>query len=604
LAPSDRRTDMQLYWRLVRDARSYWPHIAALLAVDLLATPIALLAPVPLKVAVDSVIGTDPLPGFLNPIVPGFLGGSQQGLLAFAAALLVVIALISHLRSLGSSVLRTYAGEKLVLAFRGRLFRHAQRLSLTYHDSAGTADSIYRIQYDASAIQNVAVEGVIPFITAGFTLAGMVYVTARLDWTLAAVALSVSPVLVILTAVYRRRLRTQWRQVKKLESRALRVIQESLTSLRVVKAFGQEDREQERFLDRYGEGVSARIRVLLADGAFSMAVGLTIAAGTAAILYLGVRHVLAGVLTLGTLLLIMAYVAQLYGPLRTIGSKVTSLQRGLAAAERAYGLLDHAPDVRELTDARAVDRAIGAISFSSVTFAYEPGYTVVEDLTFDVPVGARVGVAGRTGAGKSTIMGLLTRFFDPTVGSILLDGVDLRDYKLRDLRNQYAIVLQDTVLFSTSVAENIAYAKPEATPAEIESAAVAANAHEFILDLPDGYGTLVGERGMRLSGGERQRIALARAFVKDAPILILDEPTSSVDMGTEAAIIDAMERLMKGRTTFMVAHRLSTLENCDVLLIIEEGTGRLITDGVNKELAKARGSLDRNSTMSAGADGA
>jgi ATP-binding cassette subfamily B protein len=273
----------------------------------------------------------------------------------------------------------------------------------------------------------------------------------------------------------------------------------------------------------------------------------------------------------------MGYLAQLYLPVQVISKSITSMQSALAGAERAFALLDEVPDVAERPDGRPLGRAAGAVSFRAVSFAYDGGAPVLRDVTFEVPPGTRLGIAGETGAGKTTLIGLLARFYDPTAGQILLDGIDLRDYRLADLRQQFGIVLQDTVLFSTTVAENIAYARPQATEAEIIEAAKAANAHDFILGLPDGYQTVVGERGMRLSGGERQRIALARAFLKDAPILILDEPTSSLDERTEAGVMEAMERLMRGRTTFMIAHRLTTLANCEVRLEIEDGRVRQVT---------------------------
>ena len=564
-------TDFALYRRLLRQARPYWTHIGGIFLLSLLSSPLALLTPLPLKIAVDSVIGSHPLPGFLDALLPATVSHSDFAVLALATGLLVAITLLSQLQELTSSVLRTYTGEKLVLDFRAQLFRHIQRLSLTYADSKGTSDSTYRIQYDAPAIQYVAIDGVIPFIAAGFTIAGMIAVTARVDWQLALIALVISPALFLVTWVYRERLRTGSREVKKLESSALSLVQEVLAAIRVVKAFGQEDREQERFVRRSSEGMWARIRMTFVEGGYGLLVGLITAVGTSAVLLIGVRHVQSGVLTLGDLLLVMSYVSQLYAPLKTMSRKAASLQSNLAGAERAFALLDEAPDVLERPKARPITRAAGALAFRDVCFAYEQDRAILHDLSFDIPAGACVGITGTTGAGKTTLVSLLTRFYDPTAGEILLDGVDLRDYNLADLRNQFAIVLQEPVLFSTSIAENIAYARPGASERDIIAAASAAGAHEFIARLPQGYKTLVGERGMRISGGERQRIALARAFLKDAPILILDEPTSSVDMRTEAAITEAMERLMHGRTTFMIAHRLSTLAICDVLMKIEDG---------------------------------
>ncbi len=563
-------SDMALFRRLLRQARPHWLFILFIFLLDLLATPLALLTPVPLAVAVDSVLGDKPLPGLIGALMPADTLSSQT-VLILAAALLVAIALLSQLQSLGSSLLRTVTGERLTLDFRSRLFRHVQRLSLAYHDSHGTSDSLYRIQYDTSAVQYVAIDGVIPFITASVMLFSMLYLILQIDWQLGLVAVAISPMLFWITRLYRRNLREQSRQVKRTESRALSVVQEVLTSLRVVKAFGQEDREQERFVRRSTEGLRARIRYSLAEGGLGLLLGMTTAIGTAAVLYIGVVHVQSGLLSLGSLLLVMGYLSQLYSPLQTISRKIARFQTHLASAERAFALLDEAPDVAERPGARPIVRATGRVAFEDVSFAYTGVQPVLSHVSFEIAPGTRVGVAGRTGAGKTTLVSLLTRFYDPSAGRILLDDVDLRDYRVADLRNQFAIVLQEPVLFSTSIAENIAYARPGASQGEIEGATEAANAHDFIASLPEGYDTQVGERGMMLSGGERQRIALARAFLKDAPILIMDEPTSSVDMQTEHGILEAMERLMRGRTTFMIAHRLTTLEGCDLLLVIEDG---------------------------------
>jgi ATP-binding cassette subfamily B protein len=445
----------------------------------------------------------------------------------------------------------------LVLDFRARLFDRAQRLSLTYHDAAGTADALYRIRYDAEALTYLTVEGAIPLVSALAAVVGMLYVALRIDSQLALVALSVVPVLFVLSGAVRRRLRVQARRVKRLESGVLAVIQETLGALRVVKAFGQERRQTERFTREAGEGVRARLHLALLEGGAGVLVGLTTALGMALVVYIGVSHVRAGLLTLGDLLLIAAYLGQLYAPLRTMSRKLSSVQSHLAGAERAFALLDQPGDVPERADARPLGRAQGAVAFRHVSFGYDETQ--------------RVAITGTTGAGTTTLVSLLTRFYDPTAGEILLDGVDLRDCRLADLRAQFAIVLQQPVLFSTTIAENIAYGRPGAAAREIEAAARAANAHDFIAAFPQGYDTQVGERGMRLSGGERQRVALARAFLKDAPILILDEPTSSVDVGTEAAILDALERVMRGRTVFLITHRPSALLGWDVHLRFQHG---------------------------------
>ena len=564
-------TGLRLWERLLGEARAYRRHIGGLFILSLLSSVFALLTPLPLKIAVDSVVGSQPLPGFIAVLVPASLSHSQTGVLLVAAGLFVLISLLKQLQQFGSLVLTTYIGEKLLLEFRSRLFAHAERLSLAYHDSRGTADATYRIQYDATAIQSIAVTGLIPFFTALVTVAGMIYVTARIDWQLALISLAVAPILFLATRVYRKRLRAQWHDAKRLESSALSVVQESLGALRVVKAFGREDDARDRFANRSAESVRAKISLSVVEGRFGIVVGGTIGLGMGTVLFVGTRHVLAGTMTLGELVLVIGYLQQLYDPLKTASKKVGTLQSSLASAERVYTLLDETPDFVDRPDARPLERAAGSVAFQTVSFAYEPGHRVLHEVSFEVPPGTRLGIAGTTGAGKTTLVSLLSRFYDPTDGRVLLDGIDIREYRLGDLRHQFAIVLQEPVLFSTSIAENIAYARPGACDDDIVAAATAAGAHDFILALPGGYDTPVGERGVRLSGGERQRIALARAFLKDAPIIILDEPTSSVDGRTEAQILEAMERLMRGRTAFMIAHRPSTLEICDMRLELDRG---------------------------------
>jgi ATP-binding cassette subfamily B protein len=561
----------ELYRRLFLEVRPYYRHLGGLLLVTLLSTPLSLLTPLPLKIAVDSVIGSHPLPPFLQAALPDAVTSSSNAILIFVIVLTIGIALLSGFQCLASSLLRTYTGEKLTLDFRTKLFRHVQRLSVSYHDSRGTADSTYRIQYCAPGIQWLAVDGVIPFIATGLTLFGMIYIIAVLDWHLAVVAVAISPVLYLGARTFNPRLRNQWGQITHLDSSAFSVVQEALSALRVVKAFGQEEREQARFVRHSSESFLARVQAAWSEGGFGLLVAITTASGTAAVLFLGVHHVQSGTLTLGELMLVMAYLTQLFGPLASLGDMAVLAQRSLASAERAFALLDEEPDVIESKNAMSLSRASGGITFRDVCFAYNGDNPVLSDISLKIKPGTRVGIMGMTGGGKSTLVSLLTRFHDPTRGRILLDGVDLRDYKLADLRNQFGIVLQDSILFSTSIAENIAYARPGASQEEILEAAKAAHAHEFISCLPDGYNTLVGERGMQLSGGQRQRIALARAFLKNAPILILDEPTSSIDIKTEKEIIEVMERLSIGRTVFIIAHRLSTLKHCDLLLGIEKG---------------------------------
>jgi ATP-binding cassette subfamily B protein len=561
---------------MVSDARRYWPHIFGVFLLDLLSIPIALLTPVPIAIVIDTVLGDREAAGILAGI-----GDSE--LLVIATLAVVVIAILSQAQSLAVSLMTTWTGERLTLDFRARLFRHLQRLSFTYHDRAGAGDSLYRVQYDSPSIAQVAVKGVTPFITAGVTLGAMVFVTSRISPQLAVIALAVAPIVFIMVRRSRSVSKPRWRQLKRLESSSMSVVEEVLGNLRVVKGFGQEDREQQRFVDASSSTLSARIRVSAIEGITGASVAVTMAIGTALVLFVGALNVQSGLMTIGELTLVIGYMSQLYSPLKSLSSSITSLQSSLASGERAYAVLDEVPDVEIRPHARPLVRAKGDVRFERVSFGYRPDRLVLRNVSLVVAPGTRVGIQGMTGSGKTTLVSLLMRFYDPHEGRITLDGLDLRDYRLEDLRSQFAVVLQEPVLFSRSIAENIAYAKPGASMDEIVHAAELANAHTFISAMPDGYESSVGERGMSLSGGERQRISLARAFLKDAPILILDEPTSSIDVHTEGLIVDAMGRLMTGRTTFMIAHRLSTLGACDMRVeLADRAVHTLAPDGESR----------------------
>jgi ATP-binding cassette, subfamily B, bacterial len=574
VAEESRHGDFAILRRLLLEARPYWAHLAGIVSVEFLATPLALLAPLPLKIVVDSVVGTEALPRFLNRMVPP-QWQEPTTLLIVAIAVLVVTAVLTQLQAVGATYLRVLSGGRMVLDFRNQLFAHGQRLSLARHDMKGVTDALYRIQYDTASIQNVAIFGVIPILSATVTVAAMLYVTAQINTRLALVAILVAPIMVVLTKAYRQPLRNRWREQKLLDHAAMSVINEVFSSLRVVKAFTQEQREGRRYVAKAREELASRLNVTLLQGSFDLSASLATAVGTGAVLFFGVGAIRAGAMTIGDLLIVMAYLGLLYAPLRTIGGSAAVLQNSFASAERAFALLDESPDVPESPGALPLSAARGDLELVDVSFGYDPAQPILRGISLKIPAGTRVGIAGKTGAGKTTLISLLMRFFDATAGQILLDGVDVKRYRLKDLRRQYSIVLQDTVLFSTTIRENIAYAKPDATEAELVAAARSARAHDFIVTLPEGYDTRVGERGMRLSGGERQRIALARAFLRDAPILILDEPTSSVDVKTEASIMEAMAELKQGRTTLMIAHRLTTLSDCDMLIRLEEG--RIVT---------------------------
>ena len=555
--------------RILKQSRRCWRHLAAISLLSLFSLPLTLLYPLPLKIAVDNVLGHQALPGFLHGM--GFPAYPQAVALGLAITLLLAIALLVNLQGLASWYLQTYTGEKLVWDFRAELLNHVQRLPLAFHDSYGSNDSVYRIQHDAPAIQYVTIQGIVPLITAAFTLVGMIYVIVRIDPSLAAVALVITPLLSVLSLACSRLVRKRSKKVKELDSSAMSVIQEVLGSVRLIKAFGQENREHERFVRRSSERMSLQVKLAIRQAVFNLLIGLTIAGGTAAVLYIGVQHVRAGLLTVGSLLVVMAYVAQMYQPLQLLSTKSMDLQAWIASLDRVFALFDQTAEIAESPQALALVRAQGAFEFRDVHFQYPDGERGLRNISFEVPSGARVGIVGMTGSGKTTLINLLMRFYDPARGQVLLDGRDLREYRIADLRRQFAVVLQEPVLFGASIAENIAYGKPDATDEQIVAAARAASSHEFIMNLPDGYDTQAGERGVMLSGGERQRISLARAFLRNSPILVLDEPTSSVDMQTEASIMRATDELMRGRTTFMIAHRLSTLKSCDMILVLDRG---------------------------------
>ncbi len=584
--------------QLLRLARPYWLHLAAVFLLSLMAAPINLLLAFPLKIVVDNVIGSRPLPHILQALLPSVLHDSRSASLLLAVGLLLVLSLVMNLQSFAAWLLQTYTGEKLVLDFRAHLFWHAQRMSLLFHDRRGANDVAYRIQHDAPAIQYIFLQGVVPLVSAALSFVALLYVTLRLDWELATIAVSISPLLFFLARRSSRHARSGWDGIKRLDSSAMLVLHEALASIRVVKAFARETFEDQRFRLRSRHRMEEQVKVAARQAGFHVLITTTLAVGSAAAMWVGVRHVQSGRLTLGDLLLVMAYMAQLYDPLRTVSGKLPELQGWMASVDRALALLGDAPELSEASQAGAaagVDRTQGRISFRKVSFAYCGSGRALDRVSFDIAPGTRVGIIGPSGSGKTTVVNLLMRFYDPLAGQVLLDGRDLRDYPLNYLRQQFSMILQEPVVFSASVAENIAYGRPDAGRTEIIEAARAARAHEFIMALPEAYDTKIGEGACRLSGGERQRLGIARAFLKDSPILILDEPTSAVDMRTEEQIMQAMQSLVRGRTTFVIAHRLSTVRDCDLVLAFRRG--RLVLATADLEAAiRALADRDRATT--------
>ncbi len=557
--------------RIAEYNKPFWPQITLLFFLNLLATPIALLKPYALKLLIDSGFGSQKVPGFIAMFFPAGFHFNFTAVAITAAGLVVVIALLDNINIYINWMMSTSVGEKIVLNFRTILFNHIQRLSLAYHDTKGTSDSIYRIQWDTMNIRSLLLVQLPPLVSSFITLFSMLVVMFIINWQFAAISLCLLPPLYFLSKASNKRLIQDWYKVKDAESIAMSVLHEVLSSLRIVKAFGQEQNENDRFFDKSNEAVKGNIKLAGTAAAFSFVVGMLLAVGTALFIYMGASFVKSGQMTLGDLILIIAYLSQIFGPLQSIVKNLNDIQSSVAGIDRAFSVLDEAKEVKENPFAIQLSRAKGSFQFNQVSFAYPEGKKVLEKITFQINTGDRVGIMGSTGAGKSTLVSLLMRFYDPTEGLISIDGSDIRNYKLSDYRKQFSMVLQEPVLFSTSIKENIRYGRPEATEKEIIDASIAANAHDFIMNNEGGYNALAGERGMQLSGGERQRISIARAFIKNAPVLILDEPTSSLDIKTEAQIMEAMERLMVGRTTFMITHRLDTLNSCNLILHLENG---------------------------------
>lgn len=566
-----KQSKVSLIRRALEHARHYWLHIFGIFILSLLSAPIALLGPYPIKILVDSAFGNHPLPIAITCFFPAGFQYSFPTLVIIAVILLIVIELFAQLHGLLNWMLVTYTGEKLVLSFRTQLFNHVQRLSLAYHDKVGISDSIYHIQYDANSIRSLVISGFSPMISATFTIIGMLYVITLINWHFTLIALAIIFILMILTRMSTLKLNSQWSKLKKQESSAMAVLHETLSALRVVKAFVREDFEEERFINRSEKVIKGQMKVAYTSGLFDLIIGTILAIGTGLFVYIGSMYVQAGKITLGELILVMAYLAKVFGPLQTLNKNFNNLQSSIVGIERAYKLIDNVKDVKEHPNSIPLKRISGSIIFENVSFEYERGTKVLQDISFEIKQGQHVGIMGSTGSGKTTLLNLLTRFYEPTQGRIIVDNLGIDIYKLADYRSQFSIVLQEPVLFSTSIEENIAYGKPDASKTEIYNAARDAYAHDFIIKLPKGYQEEAGERGFQLSGGERQRISIARAFLRNSPVLILDEPTSSVDIATEFLIMEATRKLMAGKTTFLITHRLDTLSQCDIIIHLEHG---------------------------------
>jgi ATP-binding cassette, subfamily B, bacterial len=563
--------------RTLHYLRPYRGKAAVSCVITVLAALIALAIPWPLALIVDDVLAHKKPPGWL----PHALSNGPLSLIVLAVAATLLITLISGGLTIVNEYLTTAIDQRMVLDFRTDLFAHAQRLPLAFHEEERTGVLMYRINNQAGALGQIIVA--LPAVAQSLlTIIGMAYVAFRIDGVLAVLALSVVPFIFYSTTYYANRIEPRLMQVRGLEATNLAIVHEAMTMLRVVLAFGRERHEHQRFRSQGKQAVEARISLTVRQTAFQLAVQTITASGTAAVLGVGALRALHHHITPGELLVILSYIGHVYQPLETLTNTMTHFQQQFISLDMSLALLEMDPEVNEKPDAKTIDRTRGEVAFAGVSFGYKSRPHVLDDVSFDVPAGRAVAIVGPTGAGKSTLVSLLPRFYDPQRGSVRIDGLDVRELTLASLRAQLSIVLQEPLLFSGTIGDNIRYGKPGASEHDVVEAARAANAHDFITDLPKGYDTPLGEGGARISGGERQRIAVARAFLRDAPILILDEPTSSIDSKTEGVILDALDRLMAGRTTIMIAHRLSTIRNVDEIVVLDHG--RLVERGSHAEL--------------------
>ena len=579
--PISNRGLWQQAWTLIRAQRRD-PLVGLL--VSLAVVGIGLYLPWPMKVIVDSIL-TDKAP------LPGWLPSDKALALAAVCGLLLALNFLRGGLSAWSTTALVRAGLRMTHELRCRLYEHLQKLSLVFHEQRAVGDSIYRVTWDTYSIQTLFNGGLLPLTNAVVTLVAMMVIMLRFDVTLTLLALVVAPALALTIRFYNKRISAVSTEYHDREMRVSALIQESLAAIRTIQAFAREEEEIRRFDRGAAQSVDANVRMTRVQVMSSFVVGLITAAGTVAMIWIGGVRVLQGTLTVGELLVFIAYVGMLYGPMSTLSGIAAAVQGALTPFRRVVEILETNPAIRDLPDAKPLTHCEGVVKFDNVWFGYDPQKPVLKGVDFEGRPGQMIALVGPSGVGKTTVLSLLLRFYEPQNGRVLVDGRDTREFQYRSLRRQISIVPQEPVLFSTTVRENIAYGRPEATLDEIIEAAKQAEAHDFIEAMAQGYDTPIGERGVLLSGGQRQRLALARAFVKGSPILILDEPTAALDAETEAAVLRALERLRKGRTVFVVAHRLSTVRQADVLLVMHDG--QIVERGTHGELVARHGQYAR-----------
>ncbi|HXD33180.1 MAG TPA: ABC transporter ATP-binding protein [Pyrinomonadaceae bacterium] len=568
--------------------RPHWKALSIAFIAVLGEAATDLLEPWPLKIVFDNILSSKKMPPWLATAVNSTIGFDKLSILAFVALAVLGIAIIGAISSFTQKYLTTSVAQWVGHDLRRALYHHIQRLSLSYHDNKRTGDLISRITSDIDSVQDFVSQALLGLVVNVLTLVGMLCVMFYLDWRFTLIALSVAPALFIVVYSFTRRIKQASRAVRKKEGEIASVAQEVLSSIRVVKAFSREDYEQERFEKQSLETVETALRARSLKAKLAPIVQVIVAAGTCLVMWYGVRLVLAGTITPGSLLVFLIYLGKMYKPMRELSKMTDTISKTAVGYERIREIIETEREVRNLPGSKPAPEFKGAIEFKDVNFGYGPDRLTLKGLTFKIQPGAVAALVGPTGAGKTTIASLVARFYDPSSGEVHIDGKDIRRYKLHSLRRQISFVLQENLLFRAPLWQNIAYGRPEANRDEIIKAAKLANADEFIVKLPDGYDTVVGERGVTLSGGQRQRIAIARAIIRDAPILILDEPTSDLDAASEELVFDALSKLMEGRTSIVIAHRLATVQRADVIFVLEDG--KIAQQGTHSELL-ARGGL-------------
>jgi ATP-binding cassette, subfamily B, bacterial len=573
--------------KITRLIRPHWKALTLAFIAVLGETFSDVLEPWPIKIVIDNILQSKALPGWMGRFVTGTFGHDKVAILNFAVAAVAIIALVGAVSSYIEKYLTTSVSQWVTHDLRRTLYNHIQRLSLAEHDQAQTGDLITRVTSDIGAVQDFISSALLGMLVNVLTLIGMIAVMLYINWRFTLIALSIAPALFMVVYSFTRRIKKASRAVRKKESELVSVVQEVLTSVRVVKAFAREDFEVNRFESHSLDNVETALKARSIKARLSPIVDVMVAIGTCLVLGYGARLALSGQLSAGVLIVFLLYLGKMYKPMRELSKIADTVSKAIVGYERIQEVLEIEARVRDLPRARRAPRFKGKIEFDHVNFAYDEKSAVLKDISFKIEPGQVAAIVGPSGTGKTTIISLIPRFYDPQSGTVKIDGVNIRDYTLKSLREQISFVLQETLLFHATVWDNIAYGKPDATTEQIMRAAKLANAHEFIEKLPEGYATMIGERGANLSGGQRQRISIARAVIRNTPILILDEPTSGLDSSSEQTVIEALDRLMQGKTSIVIAHHLNSIRHADIIFVIKDS--ELVEQGTHEELLAADG---------------